>query len=276
MIATQVLLGYYELSVPLVCASMHALYTYEANENIRKAGSLFVRPRFNSLNDIATDRDFVDDIAAISVNMATAHLVAAMLPKYAILSIEIANGYITELHETIKRVKKIRPDLYVMAGTVAEETGAIALYEAGANAILVGIGVGSACQTAQNTGVGLPLDVSLQRIASLELECDIVACGGIKTYGEIPICLALGADMVMSGRLFAGCNDVKSKIYYGETSPLNGKTTHIEGTEFVVPQINKSSGDVIREAKEHLQSTMSYVGAYDLMQFSQRVKLEKI
>ena len=266
-------LGKFDLSIPLIVASMHSLVSQSMVQKVELAGSLVVQPRLN-LND--WNNRFLCEKQAISVGLDDCLELAEMLDYDAIISIEIANGYMRELGEKVKMVRKLRPDLYIMAGTICEENGAKYLVDCGADGILVGIGIGSACLTTKNTGVGLPLHIALPRVLSANLDNDIIVCGGVRCYGDVAICLGLGADFVMSGSLFAGCLDAKSRVYYGETSRLNGKTNHIEGTQYVPEESGKTSDEVIQEMIDHLQSVMSYSDSFDLEEFQQKVKIERI
>lgn len=270
---TETKLGNFNLSVPLIVASMHSLVSQSMVQRVELAGSLVVQPRLN-LND--WDNRFLCDRQAISVGLDDCLELAERMDYGSIISIEIANGYMRELGEKVKMVRKLRPDLYIMAGTICEENGAKYLSDCGANGILVGIGIGSACLTTKNTGVGLPLHIALPRVLSANLDNDIIVCGGVKCYGDVSICLGLGADFVMSGKLFSGCLDANSKIYYGETSRLNGKNNHIEGTQYITEESDKTSADVIQEMIEDLQSAMSYSDSFDLDEFRQKVKIERI
>lgn len=269
--STKTKLGNFDLSVPLIVASMHSLVSQAMVQKVELAGSLVVQPRID-----LWDNRFLCDKQAISVGLDDCLELAERMDYGSIISIEIANGYMRELGEKVKMVRKLRPDLYIMAGTICEENGAKYLSDCGADGILVGIGIGSACLTTKNTGVGLPLHIALPRVLSANLDNDIIVCGGVKCYGDVSICLGLGADFVMSGKLFSGCLDANSKIYYGETSRLNGKNNHIEGTQYITEESDKTSADVIQEMIEDLQSSMSYSDSFDLNEFRQKVKIERI
>ncbi len=120
----------------------------------------------------------------------------------------------------MKQVKKEFPGLDVIAGNVGTGEGAIALADAGADGIKVGIGPGSICTTRIIAGVGVPqLSAIFNAVDALkDTGIPIIADGGIKYSGDIIKALAAGADSIMTGALFAGVEESP-----GETIIYNGR-----------------------------------------------------
>lgn len=111
-------------------------------------------------------------------------------------------------------------DLQIVAGNVATAEGARALYEAGVDAVKVGIGPGSICTTRIIAGVGMP-QLSAVMMAAQALDgtgVPVIADGGIRYSGDITKALAAGASSIMAGSLFAGTEESP-----GETIILNGR-----------------------------------------------------
>ncbi len=111
-------------------------------------------------------------------------------------------------------------DLQIVAGNVATAEGARALYEAGVDAVKVGIGPGSICTTRIIAGVGMP-QLSAVMMAAQALSgtgVPVIADGGIRYSGDITKALAAGASSIMAGSLFAGTEESP-----GETIILNGR-----------------------------------------------------
>lgn len=127
--------------------------------------------------------------------------------KKLYILIDIANGNMTKLHNAIKSAKEaFGENMQIMAGNVANPEAYIALSNAGADYIRIGIGTGSVCITSSNTGIHYPMGSLIDEChtASLSLQkpAKIIADGGIKGYADITKALALGADYVMCGSVF--------------------------------------------------------------------------
>lgn len=127
--------------------------------------------------------------------------------KKLYILIDIANGNMTKLHDAIKCAKEAFGDnMQIMAGNVANPDAYVALSDAGADYVRIGIGTGSVCITTSNTGVHYPMASLIDEChtASLTLKnpAKIIADGGIKGYADITKALALGADYVMCGSIF--------------------------------------------------------------------------
>ncbi|HET7104240.1 MAG TPA: IMP dehydrogenase [Terracidiphilus sp.] len=138
-----------------------------------------------------------------------------------VLAIDSAHGHSTRVLEAIREVKKLFPSVAVLAGNVATYDGALALIDAGADAIKVGIGPGSICTTRMVTGAGMPQITAIAESARAANErgIPVIADGGIKYSGEITKAIAAGASSVMIGSLFAGVDESP-----GETILYQGRS----------------------------------------------------
>lgn len=138
-----------------------------------------------------------------------------------VLVIDTAHGHSRNVIETVQDVKKMYPDVDVIAGNVATEEGARALAAVGADALKIGMGPASICTTRVVSGVGVPQLTAVAASARVAREygIPIVADGGIKFSGDITKALAAGADSVMIGGLFAGTEESP-----GETILYQGRT----------------------------------------------------
>ncbi|HOO42183.1 MAG TPA: IMP dehydrogenase [Bacteroidales bacterium] len=134
--------------------------------------------------------------------------------------IDTAHGHSAGVLETVRKAKQAFPHLDIVAGNVATASGALALAEAGVDAVKVGIGPGSICTTRVVAGVGVPqLSAIMQTYEALrEKGVPVIADGGIRYSGDMVKALAAGADTVMAGSLFAGVEESP-----GETIILNGR-----------------------------------------------------
>jgi len=138
-----------------------------------------------------------------------------------VLAIDSAHGHSSRVLEAVREVKKRFPQVGLLAGNVATYDGALALIDAGADAIKVGIGPGSICTTRMVTGAGMPQITAIAEAyrACREHNIPVIADGGIKYSGEITKAIAAGASSVMIGSLFAGVDESP-----GETILYQGRS----------------------------------------------------
>jgi IMP dehydrogenase len=137
------------------------------------------------------------------------------------LAIDSAHGHSSRVLEAVTEVKKAFPQIAVLAGNVATYDGAMALIDAGADAIKVGIGPGSICTTRMVTGAGMPQITAISEAsrAASSRGIPVIADGGIKYSGDITKAIAAGASVCMMGSLFAGVDESP-----GETILYQGRS----------------------------------------------------
>lgn len=149
---------------------------------------------------------------AIGVAAGEIERAAALLDAGAdVIVLDIAHGHADHCIAVVRRLRREFPAAQIIAGNVATRAGAADLAEAGADAIKVGIGPGSICTTRIVTGFGVPqltaIMDSVQGVADAGRDLPIIADGGIRVSGDLVKALAAGADTVMIGSLFAGCEE---------------------------------------------------------------------
>ena len=128
--------------------------------------------------------------------------------------VDSAHGHSKNVVETIKLIKKEFKDIDVMGGNVATPEGAIALRDAGADAIKIGMGPGSICTTRIIAGMGVPQITAILSIKEKfkSTEIPLIADGGIRFSGDVSKALAAGADAVMLGGIFAGTEEAPGEV----------------------------------------------------------------
>ena len=135
-----------------------------------------------------------------------------------VVVVDTAHGHSKGVMDMAKWVKKNCPQLDVIAGNVATAEGALALRDAGADAVKVGIGPGSICTTRVVTGVGIPQISAVYAAASaLKGSIPVIADGGIRYSGDVVKAIVAGADTVMMGSVLAGTEESPGEkiIYQG-------------------------------------------------------------
>ena len=129
--------------------------------------------------------------------------------KVDVIVVDTAHGHSKFVAQRVREIKAAFPDLQLIAGNVATGAATLALIEAGVDAVKVGIGPGAICTTRVVAGIGVPQITAIVDCAEVAAKYDIpiIADGGIKFSGDIVKALAAGADTVMIGSLFAGCDE---------------------------------------------------------------------
>ncbi len=137
------------------------------------------------------------------------------------LVVDTAHGHSQGVAERVRWIKKNYPQVDVIGGNIATGAAALALAEAGADAVKVGIGPGSICTTRIVAGVGVPQITAIDNVATALLGSGVplIADGGVRYSGDIAKAIAAGADTVMMGSLFAGTEEAP-----GETILYQGRT----------------------------------------------------
>jgi len=125
-----------------------------------------------------------------------------------VIVIDTAHGHSRGVIEMTRWTKKRFPDVDVIAGNIATGEAAVALRDAGADAVKVGIGPGSICTTRVVAGVGIPQISAIYECArALEDSIPVIADGGIRHSGDVPKAIAVGAESVMMGGVLAGTDE---------------------------------------------------------------------
>jgi len=158
--------------------------------------------------------------AAIGVTADVLTRVEALLSAGAdLLVLDSAHGHSQNIINCLKKIKAAYPEAQICAGNIATAEAAEDLIKAGADAIKVGIGPGSICTTRVVAGIGVPQITAISDAAEVAQKYGIpvIADGGIKYSGDLPKAIAAGADAIMIGSLFAGCEESPgdSEIYQG-------------------------------------------------------------
>ncbi len=153
--------------------------------------------------------------AAVGVGEGTEERVE-LLVKAGVdaIVVDTAHGHSQGVIDRVRWVKKNFPQIDVIGGNIATGSAALALVEAGADGVKVGIGPGSICTTRIVAGVGVPQIMAIDNVATALKGSGVplIADGGIRYSGDIAKALAAGAHTVMMGSMFAGTEEAPGEI----------------------------------------------------------------
>lgn len=138
-----------------------------------------------------------------------------------VLVVDTAHGHSKNVIERVRLIKEQYRGVDVIGGNIATGEAALALYEAGADGVKVGIGPGSICTTRIVTGTGVPQITAISNVAEAlgDRGIPIIADGGIRFSGDIAKAIVAGAHAVMMGSMFAGTEEAPGEVelYQGRT-----------------------------------------------------------
>jgi IMP dehydrogenase len=219
-----------------------------------------------------------------------------------ILVIDTAHGHSQSVLDAVTRVKRISNKVQVIAGNVATFDGTLALIDAGADAIKVGIGPGSICTTRIVAGVGVPQLTAIadSARAARASNTPVIADGGIKFSGDFAKALAAGASSAMMGSMFAGTEEAPGEVflYQGRSykayrgmgslgamargsadryfqKEVSQEKLVPEGIEGQVPFKGPIS-PIIHQMVGGLRAAMGYVGAKTIPELHERARFVQI
>jgi IMP dehydrogenase len=153
--------------------------------------------------------------AAVGVGEGTEERVEALVKAGVdAIVVDTAHGHSQGVLERVRWVKKNYPHIEVIGGNIATGAAALALVEAGADAVKVGIGPGSICTTRIVAGVGVPQVMAIDNVATAlqGTGVPLIADGGIRYSGDIAKAIAAGANTVMMGGMFAGTEEAPGEV----------------------------------------------------------------
>lgn len=218
------------------------------------------------------------------------------------ICIDIANGHLNHLYEVVKKLKSLYPRCEIMTGNIANPETLLIAANAGVDYIRLGIGSGSGCITSSNTAIHYPMASLINDCYRYKkqwnLKIKLIADGGIRNYDDVIKALALGADYVMIGGLFAECKETNPNYYiksngiyckaneedlqnldiqlyhkfYGMASKQGMKDLHLnkhtaEGITRYIPIKYDSLHQWASNMEDYLRSAMSYCNVKRLQDF---------
>ncbi|MBU0967239.1 MAG: IMP dehydrogenase [Proteobacteria bacterium] len=217
--------------------------------------------------------------------------------------LDSAHGHSKNVLTKLQDIKASFPDVQIIAGNIATAEAAEALIKAGADCIKVGVGPGSICTTRIVAGVGVPQLTAIYNCkkAAEKYGIPVIGDGGIKHSGDVTKAIGIGADVIMIGSLFAGCDETPGEtfLYQGRTykgyrgmgslgAMKRGSSDRYfqdeiespaklvpEGIEGKVPYRGPIC-DTIYQLIGGLRSGMGYLGACDIKDLQKKAKFVRI
>ena len=158
--------------------------------------------------------------AAVGTGFGTDERIAALVAAGVdVIVVDTAHGHTsnesgTGVIDRVRWAKNNFPDLQVIGGNIATAAAAIALAEAGADGVKVGIGPGSICTTRIVAGVGVPQISAVANVATAmeKYGVPVIADGGIRYSGDIAKAIAAGASVIMVGSMMAGTDEAPGEV----------------------------------------------------------------
>ncbi len=240
--------------------------------------------------------------AAVGVGGDTEQRIEALVAAGVdVIIVDTAHGHSQGVIDRVAWTKKRFPRLQVIGGNIVTGDAALALMDAGADAVKVGVGPGSICTTRIVAGVGVPQITAVSMVAeALQDRIPLIADGGIRFSGDIGKAIVAGASTVMVGGLFAGTEEAPGEIelfqgrsyksYRGMGSlgamELGSKDRYFqdasdadklvpEGIEGRVPYRGPLSA-VVHQLAGGLRATMGYVGCATIEDMRQKPSFVKV
>ncbi|SMC25061.1 IMP dehydrogenase [Andreprevotia lacus DSM 23236] len=221
-----------------------------------------------------------------------------------VLVVDTAHGHSQGVLDRVRWVKQTFPQVQVIGGNIATAAAALALVEAGADGVKVGIGPGSICTTRIVAGVGVPQISAVSNVAEALAGTGVplIADGGIRFSGDISKALAAGAHCVMLGGLFAGTEEAPGEVelyqgrsyksyrgmgslgamqqgssdrYFQEENTANVEKLVPEGIEGRVPYKGPLTA-IVHQLVGGIRSSMGYVGCASIADMHQKAEFVQI
>ncbi|WP_374349765.1 IMP dehydrogenase [Limnohabitans sp.] len=245
--------------------------------------------------------------AAVGVGEGTEERVEALVKAGVdAIVVDTAHGHSKGVIDRVRWVKQNYPQVQVIGGNIATGAAALALVEAGADAVKVGIGPGSICTTRIVAGVGVPQIMAVDSVATAlkGTGVPLIADGGIRYSGDIAKAIAAGAGTVMMGGMFAGTEEAPGEVilyqgrsyksyrgmgsigamqqgsadrYFQESSTGNPNADKLvpEGIEGRVPY-KGSVVAIIYQMAGGLRASMGYCGCGTIAEMHERAEFVEI
>ncbi len=297
----------FEVEFPVLATNMDTVVGVDMAKAIYRCGSISLYPRFATIDvQVQEIKDILDSgclaIPSVGIKKGEMDRATALLNLgLKVIFVDVAHAHQQTCLDFIKVLKTKFPHVEIIAGAVATYEGACALFEVGVDTVKVGIGSGSTCTTRIMTGSGMPqLTAVIETYRAAKKYGKLVLSdAGMKNSGDVVKALAAGASTVLTGNLFAGCdecpgevveiNGQKYKSYNGSTSlteklrqltkdssdKSNDYVKHVEGLERRVA-LRGPVAKVIENLEKGIRSGLTYSGAENIKMLHQKARFIQV
>ena len=292
------------LEIPLVSSPMDTVTAYDMCVEMDRLGGMGFLHRFQSSEAIRKQIvsfrfNRSEGTIGASIGVTGDYINEAQMYVDAgaqIILIDVAHGHHKLVKEAIRRLKdEVKGTFDVLVGNIATKEAAKDLCEWGADGLRIGVGGGSLCSTRMQTGVGVPMVSSILSCVTVADSYNVpcMADGGVRCPADVCKGLAAGADTIMLGSLLSGTkespgsitkqgqwpNEVLQKKYRGsaslESKQDRGETKNVEGYSTTIPYKGKVKR-IVNDIMDGVRSSMSYVGAGNILEFQAKSEFIKV
>lgn len=277
--------------IPIIAANMDTIGTFEIYDVLSKFNIITALHKFYTIEQYSYEiqnREMNPDYFMISTGIGNESLENLQnifeIVNCNWICIDIANGYISNLVEFCKNVRKLFPNKNIVAGNVVTREIVEELILNGlVDVVKIGIGPGAVCTTRLKTGVGMPQLSAIIECADAAhgVGGHIIGDGGITSPGDMAKAFGAGSDFVMGGSMFSGHdenpgqlieeNGVKFKEFYGMSSQHAmekhyGKMNNYRSSEgrCIKVKYKGSINETVEDYLGGLRSACSYINAKNI------------
>ncbi|MDX1654385.1 MAG: IMP dehydrogenase [Candidatus Competibacteraceae bacterium] len=211
--------------------------------------------------------------AAVGTGLGTEERVEALVAAGVdVVVVDTAHGHSRGVLERVGWVKRHFPEVQVIGGNIATAAAAVALAEAGADGVKVGIGPGSICTTRIVAGVGVPQISAVANVAQAlgERSVPLIADGGVRYSGDLAKAIVAGAHTVMMGSMFAGTEEAPGEVelYQGRSYKSYrgmGSLGAMQGQHGSRDRYFQESGNLEKLVPEGIEGRVPYKGSVSVI-----------
>lgn len=303
-------LGGIELEKPFISAPMDTVTEEELAQAMSDSGGLGILHRFMDIEEQVRQIENIDGVVGGTIGVEEPYTENAKKLHDAgadLVCLDVAHGHLDMCVDAAAEIAEEHPEITLCVGNVATPEGVYDLIESGADIVKVGIGSGSHCLTREVAGVGVPQFTAIEYategraqavnsgLISSKDDVGIIADGGIQDSGDISKALMAGADAIMAGGLFMGCEETPSEtikidgVKYKKTRGMASEeareereggedTTEsgaIEGAESYTEYVGPLKS-VMEDLSKGVSSAVSYCGGHTIPQARENAEFIRV
>lgn len=269
------------LDVPVIASPMDTVCEAEMANAMKKAGAIGFVHRFMKVNDYISELYSIDGPTVGVVGIDNGYRIHECVETGVdAICVDVAHGHMQRTLDVVCDVRSFfNGDIIV--GSIATSQAAEDLFDAGADAVKVGVGPGQVCTTREKTGVGVPQISAIKSVNAVASSGEyVLADGGMQTPGDCAKAFAAGADGVVLGSYFGSCvespNPGKVRGMASESAQdESNKSKYIEGGEKSIEH-SDTAAERVESIVNGVRSACSYAGYHNLSNFIGNARLVEV